>query len=80
MRVVAEIPHSSCKITIFSWNGKYLIKFEQGPLEQTYKIRELDVSGEADIRKLVADEQFIQDAYASFINMGAALTSGMERL
>ena len=43
MRVVKEIPHSACKITVFSWNQKYLIKLEQGDFEQTFKVSEFDV-------------------------------------
>ena len=49
MRLVREIAHSDCKITIFSWNNRYLIKHEQGMLEQTFKIPELDLSGEEDL-------------------------------
>jgi hypothetical protein len=48
MRVVGEIPHSDCKITIFSWNNRYLIKLEQGLLEQTFKVNEFDISGESE--------------------------------
>ncbi len=45
MRVVAELPHPQCKITIFSMNQKFIAKFEQGVLEQSYKLSELDLSG-----------------------------------
>ena len=31
-------------ISIFSWNGKFLVKFEQGPCEQTYKFEHLDLT------------------------------------
>jgi hypothetical protein len=30
MRIVGEIPHDVCKITLFSWNNRYLIKLELG--------------------------------------------------
>ncbi len=43
MRIVAELPHPDCKITIFSMNNKYIIKFEQGNLEQTFKLAEMDI-------------------------------------
>lgn len=54
MRVVAEIPHAETKITIFSWNNRYLIKFEYGLLEQTYKISELDITSENDLSEIVS--------------------------
>ena len=44
MRIIAEMPHPDCKISIFSMNGKFLIKLEQGGLEQTYKLAEADVT------------------------------------
>jgi hypothetical protein len=46
MRVIAELPHPDCKITIFSMNQKYIIKLEKGIFEQIYKISELDIPKE----------------------------------
>lgn len=79
MRIVAEIPRRECKITIFSWNQKYLLKFEQGLLEQTYKVRETDVSGDADVRKLANDEAFIAEVLARFEQMGETLGGAFAR-
>ena len=45
MRVIAELPHPECRITLFNMNQKYIVKFEQGTLEQSYKLSELDLSG-----------------------------------
>ncbi len=45
MRIVKEIPHPRFKITVFSWNGKYIIKIEDAHLEQVYKIDESQVQG-----------------------------------
>lgn len=45
MRIVAELPHPDFKITLFSMNQKYIVKFEQGQLEQSYKLAELDLMG-----------------------------------
>ncbi len=44
------------KISIFSWNEKYHLKFEAGPFEQTYKIKQLDVTGVEDVKNMVTDE------------------------
>jgi hypothetical protein len=79
MRVVADIPHPQAKITIFSWNGKYLIKLEKGPLEQTYKISEMEVMGEEDVRKLL-DETFINNALQRFAEMGKDWQLAQSRL
>ena len=79
MRVVGEIPHPSCKITIFSWNNRYLLKFEQGYLEQTYKIDQYDVSDESDLRKMV-DEHFIGRALRVFDDMSGSLRTALESL
>jgi hypothetical protein len=68
MRVVAEIPHPRTKITVFSWNGRYLIKFEYGLLEQTYKVSELDLTSEDDIAEIVSDA-FVEKVMARFLEM-----------
>jgi hypothetical protein len=78
MRVVGEIPHSDCKITVFSWNNRYLIKLEQGLLEQTFKINEFDISGEPEVYRIV-DETFIKEAIQRFGEMNLSLREAMQR-
>jgi hypothetical protein len=72
MRVVGEIPHPECKITIFHWNNKYLVKLELGPFEQTFKISELDITSEQDLQRIV-NEDFISKAMARFADMSRSL-------
>jgi hypothetical protein len=79
MRVVSEIPHPVFKITVFAWNGKYLIKIEQGMLEQTYKVSELDLTGEEDIKKLL-DTQFLEEVGKRFMEMNSSVFDALERL
>ena len=79
MRIVGEIPHDVCKITLFSWNNRYLIKVELGLLEQTYKVNQFDIGSEADLFKLV-DESFISDALDRFKEMDETLGQALERL
>ncbi len=55
MRVIGEIPNNECKITLFQWNEKYLIKFELGLYEQTYKIDEYEVEDAEAVKKLITD-------------------------
>lgn len=78
MRVVGEIPHPACKITIFAWNNRYLIKLENGLLEQTYKINEYDVTSESEVFQLV-DETFIKEALARFAEMSGSLHAAISR-
>jgi hypothetical protein len=78
MRVLAEIPNPDMKITLFSWNSKYLIKLEKGPLEQTYKVDEMDVTGEADVRQML-DETFLNQALARFRDMRQDLLAAQQR-
>ena len=59
MRIVAELPRPDCNITIFSMNMKYIIKFEKGGFEQSYKISEMDMIGGLDDVFKLLDEEFI---------------------
>ncbi|MEQ9439048.1 MAG: hypothetical protein RIG62_08360 [Cyclobacteriaceae bacterium] len=77
MRVVGEIPHPQCKITIFYWNNKYLIKLERGWVEQTYKVPELEITGEGDVQKMV-NEDFLAKVIGLFDTMEAILFEAME--
>ncbi len=72
MRVVGEIPHPACKITIFHWNNRYLIKLEAGPFEQTFKVNDYDLASEEDLKKIVSQE-FISQAMARFADMSRSL-------
>lgn len=74
MRVIAQIPQPDFHITLLMWNGKYIIKIEQGMLEQTYKISEMDVSGEEEVRKLLEDEVFMDSVRQRFVEMAGSLS------
>lgn len=76
MRVVSEIVHPELKITIFHWNNRYLIKFEAGLFEQTYKIQEYDVDSEEDVKKLVTDD-FIRGVMERFNQMAGSLQQAL---
>ncbi|HYK76447.1 MAG TPA: hypothetical protein VEV16_05690 [Daejeonella sp.] len=57
MRVVAELPHPECKITIYSMNQKFIVKLEKGAYEQTYKLSEMDFpEGVNGVFKILDDE------------------------
>ena len=80
MRVIASYNHPEFKITLYAWNGKFILKFEQSLLEQTYKIPETDFSGDLDIQKLLADEQFLAQIKAQFAAMRNILADFHEKL
>jgi len=68
MRLVGIIPHPLCRISLFSWNQKFLLKLELGDLEQTFKIPHLDLATEAELRSAVTP-QFIERAVERFASM-----------
>ena len=69
MRVIAELPHPDCKITIFSMNQKYIIKLEKGIFEQIYKISELDIPEGVNGVFQLLDSEFIKSAAERFNQM-----------
>ncbi|WP_442592123.1 hypothetical protein ACSBL2_12960 [Pedobacter sp. AW31-3R] len=80
MRVLAELPHPECKITLFNMNQKYIVKFEQGTLEQSYKLSELDLSGGgANEIFQILDEEFISTVIERFKTMRADFSTAYQR-
>lgn len=75
MRIVKEITGRPCKITVFSWNGKYLIKLESGPFEQTFKVSEMDVL-EEELDDILSDT-FLNDALKRFDDMAQSLRNSI---
>ena len=69
MRVIKQIQHPDCLISVFYWNGKYLLKYEVGHLEQTYKINELDIASEEDVFTLAQMPTFVEKIIATFKQM-----------
>jgi len=79
MRIVAELPHPDCKISIFSMNQKFIIKFEQGVLEQSYKLAETDIVGGVNGVFELIDEEFIAHVIEQFKQMRKTFISAYER-
>lgn len=79
MRVIGEIPHPECKINIFHWNNKYLVKLELGPFEQTFKIPEFDVNSEDALKRMI-NEDFISRAMARFADMSQSLVDASSEI
>ena len=72
MRYISDIPNDFFKISLYTWSGKYIVKIEAGPYEQTYKVSELDFGGtEEDIRAAFANEAFLKTIADRFQQMHA---------
>lgn len=80
MRVIAELPHPECKITLFNMNQKYIVKFEQGTLEQSYKLSETDLTG-GGVNEIfqILDEAFIATVVQRFSTMRTDFIAAYKR-
>ncbi|WPU91279.1 hypothetical protein SNE25_18340 [Mucilaginibacter sabulilitoris] len=71
MRIIAELPHPDFKISILSMNQKFIVKIEQGILEQTYKIAEMDLTDGVNSVFELLDEEFLKKVGSRFLEMRA---------
>lgn len=78
MRFVKDIPHSQFRIGLYAWNGKYIVKIEAGPYEQTYKVSELDLIDQEAVPTLL-DEPFLSRVAQRFREMDADWQATGER-
>lgn len=80
MRIIAELPHPDFKITLFNMNQKYIVKFEQGQLEQSYKLSELDLTGGGanEVFEII-DDEFLVTVTERFKLMRADFSSAYKR-
>ncbi len=79
MRTIAELPHPDCKITIFSMNQKFIVKFEQGNLEQSFKIAELNVTDGVNGIFQILDDEFIDQVVSRFTEMRRDFSDAYDR-
>ncbi|MGN6639868.1 MAG: hypothetical protein ACTHJ8_13240 [Mucilaginibacter sp.] len=69
MRIIAELPHPEFKISILNMNQKFIVKIEQGTLEQSYKIAEMDLTDGVNSVFEILDEEFLKTVAARFADM-----------
>ena len=79
MRVIAELPHAVCKITIFSMNQKFIIKLEKGVYEQSYKVSEIDLTDGVDGVFKILDDEFMQTVAERFQRMRSDFSAAFNR-
>jgi hypothetical protein len=68
MRIIDSIPHESMTISIFQMNDKFSVKFEAGPMEQTFKFTAEDVKSAENLKKLITPD-FINQTRKRFNDM-----------
>jgi len=78
MRVLDEFLKDQCRITIFNWNNRYIIKIERENFEQVYKISQFDLD-EKTLNRLI-DEVFLKETNDRFATMDRTLAEAMERV
>lgn len=69
MRIIAELPHPDFKISILNMNQKFIVKAEQGSMEQSYKIPEMDLTDGVNSVFELLDDEFLKAVAARFIEM-----------
>jgi hypothetical protein len=79
MRVVKEFIQEEIRISVFSWNNKYIIKYELGPMEQTFKVSEMDVLEESDLESFWSGD-FFDQVKIRFTEMGNSFRAQVENL
>lgn len=79
MRIIKEFTQSGIRISIFSWNNKYILKFEQGMIEQTFKVHEMEIESEDDLLALLS-ESFLLVVQKRFDEMHHSLRNVLENL
>lgn len=79
MRVVKELILEQIRVSIFSWNNKYIIKYELGPMEQTFKLSEMDILEESELEGFFEGD-FFDQVKSRFDEMGNCLKTQVENL
>jgi hypothetical protein len=68
MRIIDSIAHESMTISIFQMNDKFSVRFEAGPMEQTFKFHVDEVKNVENLKKLI-DPEFIENTRKRFNDM-----------
>ncbi|MDP5124699.1 MAG: hypothetical protein NWQ20_01900, partial [Algoriphagus sp.] len=69
MRVVREETRGEIRVSIFSWNSKYIFKYELGPMEQTFKVSEVEILEESELESFLEGD-FMEEVKRRFEEMG----------
>ena len=72
MRVIKEVTRGEIRVSIFSWNSKYIFKYELGPMEQTFKVSEVEILEESELESFLEGD-FMEEVKRRFEEMGESL-------
>ena len=62
MRLVENIPHHTFSISIFDWNGKYILKIEHDLAEQVYKFnKDWMVNGIEGVKEILTEDFLLEN-------------------
>jgi hypothetical protein len=78
MRTIGFIEHPAYKITVFSWNERYIVKIEAGYYEQAYKFRQDEFTHWEDIKTLF-DAGMLNDIQQVFRQMAENSKNARQR-
>lgn len=80
MRIVGYLENiSSCKVTIFQQGLRYMVKFEDGLYEQSFKFRQSEaINSLKDIEQMI-DEEFVTEVKQRFTAMRKSVRDLMDR-
>ena len=77
MRLITTIPHHTLGISIFDWNGKFILKVEYGLAEQVYKFnKDHFENGLEDLKKVLTDT-FLEQNMIRFREMHTSIKEGV---
>lgn len=68
MRVVAQIPHSHCAVTLHSYNEKYILRIEHNGLAIEYKFRPDEIQNLEEWKKSLT-ESYIDSLAPLFMQL-----------
>tara|TARA_Y100001949_G_C15937190_1_gene308462 strand:+ start:788 stop:1021 length:234 start_codon:yes stop_codon:yes gene_type:complete len=74
MRIINSFIKENIRVTIFDFDLKFVIKFEFGSLEQTYKVDKLEFKDHLDLEEKI-DEKFIKSVNKRFDRMSKDLSN-----
>lgn len=66
MRIIGQIPHPDLNINVFKSGNKFILKFEVGPFEQSYKFLESDKLNSLEDLQNIIQEDLIKNIYSIF--------------
>ncbi len=66
MRILGQIPHPDLLINVFKSGNRFILKFEAGPFEQSYKFLETEKLCDFENVKTLVSDELIQKVYAIF--------------